>query len=523
MTPTEIRIFLLEESEKDCQLIESELVSKGLKFTIRRQASLDSFLKALSHDIPDVILSDYTHDDFDGLSALKEVRKLKLDVPFIFVSWPVHEDSVIEAIRAGATDYVLKSQISRLPLSVTRAIKEAAEHRELKETEELLVDQERLGALGKMASGIAHDFNNALMPIVGFTEILLGNSKNLEDKKKLEEYLGLIHTSSQDAMKIVARLRDFYRKRQKTEVFRPVDIRQVVEQAVLLTRPKWREEALSHGVAIRVDTEVLDLPKISGFDSALREVFMNLIFNAVDAMPRGGEISIHGRREQNYLVLDVADTGVGMTEQVRKHCLDPFFTTKGLHGTGLGLAMVYGAIKRHEGILEVRSTLGKGSIFTIRLPVLSAAKGLKSAPGPATPATDRVSQKQLHFLAVDDEPMSLRVIKEYLMVDGHTVETAKDGREGLAKFQSGNFDLVVTDWAMPGLSGDKLATQIKQSSPTTPVIMLTGFGEIIRAKGDQVTGVDFLLNKPPTLSAMREVIAQSLVLLKNQKYPQTHS
>ena len=384
-----------------------------------------------------------------------------------------------------------------------------------------LTDQERFRALEKMARGIAHDFNNALMPVVGFTEILLGNPKYLEDKERLSEYLNLIHAAGQDAMKIVARLRDFYRKRQKNELLLPMDVRQIVEQAVFLTRPKWREEALSRGVAIKVETDVSNLPKILGNDSDLREALIDLIFNAVDAMPAGGSISISGREEEKYLILDIADTGIGMTEEVRKHCLDPFFTTKGLRGAGLGLAMVYGVVKRHEGTIQVRSEPQKGSVFTLRLPLSPRGDLLNGFLSPRT-SLSGAAIKHLHFLAVDDEPMVLRVIKEYLAEDGHTVETAKDGQEGLVKFRGGNFDLVVTDWAMPGLSGDKLAAQIKQDSPSTPVIMLTGFGELIRAKGEKIAGVDLLLNKPPTLSAMREAVAQAVVLMETRT-PETPS
>jgi signal transduction histidine kinase len=498
-----IRILMLEESAADAELLETELRRAGLQFVSKRASGQDEFVGALDDFQPQIVLSNYQIEGFDGLTALELVRKKRRDVPFIFVSWTVHEDSVIDAMKRGATDYVFKDQLQRLPLSMIRALRETEERAELRRAQQKAIEQERLGALGQMASGIAHDFSNALTPVLGFSELLIDHPEYWNDKQLLSEYLHMINTSAKDAMHIVGRLREFYRKRQKVEVMLPIDLRQIVEQAVLFTRPKWKDQALAAGVIIRVETELMDLPRVAGNDSALREVLTNLIFNAVDAMPKGGTISFNAYSDQGQVVLEASDTGTGMSEEVRSHCFEPFYSTKGRRGTGLGLAMVYGVVRRHDGTITVESEAG--TKFILRLPVYRPSNEKKS-DGAADMLPMATAVRPFRVLVVDDEPLVRQVLRDYLCGDGHAVETACSAEEGLAKFSAGTYDVVLTDWAMPGKRGDELTAEIKERSPKTPVIMLTGFGELMKAKGETVPGVDVLLSKPPTLAAVREAV-----------------
>ena len=385
---------------------------------------------------------------------------------------------------------------------------------ELRRTQERVSQQERLNALGQMASGIAHDFNNALVPIAGYTELLLERPDHQQDNERTLRYLRLIHTGVRDAANVVSRLREFYRRREDGEPFRAVDLNQLVEQAIALTRPKWRDEALGRSCTIEVRAELQPIPSILGNGSELRELLTNLIFNAVDAMPQGGSITIRTFRARHaaetdgdhpdgpstWVSLEVSDTGNGMTEEVRQRCLEPFFSTKGERGSGLGLAMVYGTVKRHHGTIDLDSGVGVGTRVIISLPAESGAE-------PERPIRSAGPTRSLDVLVVDDEPAARDVMEQYLAGDGHRVQTASNGGEGLKTFKAGRFDVVVTDQAMPVLSGDEFAGLIKTLAPSVPVILITGFGDFMTASGCHPAGVDRILTKPASLAALREVLA----------------
>lgn len=251
-------------------------------------------------------------------------------------------------------------------LESNRRLQRALE--DLHRAQQQLVRQERLSALGKMASGIVHDFNNALTPIVGFTEMMLDNPSLLNDKEKASAFLRQCNASANAAHAIVSRLRDFYRPREQSETFSPVDVNEVVRQATSLTEFSWKLHAIATGRAITVTQDLAPMPNIQGNATELTQALVNLILNAVDAMPRGGEITLCTRPLLDGVLLTVRDTGIGMSEEVKRHCLEPFFTTKGEHGTGLGLPVVYGVVQRHSGSIDIESELGKGAAFRIRLP-----------------------------------------------------------------------------------------------------------------------------------------------------------
>ncbi len=376
---------------------------------------------------------------------------------------------------------------------------------ELRETQQQVVQQERLSALGQMASGVAHDFNNALAKIIGFNELLLTSPEKLNDPPTVKQYLQMIDTAAQDGANVVRRLREFYRKRRETEVFQPVDLNALIRQAIALAEPKWSSQAQATGAQIRIDTELAETPLAAGHPADLREVLTNLIFNAVDAMPRGGCITVRSRAQDQRVTLEVSDTGVGMTEEIRKRCLEPFFSTKGERGTGLGLAIVYGIVQRHGGTIDIDSTVGEGTTFVVELPVHTG-----QAPAPM-PAASRAPTRPLRVLVVEDEPTLLDIQTEYLTSDGHTVETATNGAEGLEKFRASEFDLLLTDRAMPQMSGDQLATAAKQLAPGIPVILVTGFGDMMRSNGDKPAGVDLVVPKPFTQAMLRQAVQEVIL------------
>jgi len=373
---------------------------------------------------------------------------------------------------------------------------------ELKTTQNHMIQQERLRALGQMASGIAHDFNNALMPVLGFAELLVAKPALLNDQPKALRYLETIRTAAKDATSIVARLREFYRSNEGGEAFKPVDLRKLAGQSITLTQPKWKGQAQSRGAEIRIEEKLAEIPLVAGDESALREVLTNLIFNAVDAMPKGGTITLTTRRDEGHAILEVGDTGTGMTEEVRTRCLEPFFSTKGEGGTGLGLAMVFGIVQRHGGEVDIRTGVGQGTTFVLRFP-----QALETVEVEEHDHGDRTLQG-LNVLVVDDEPQIREVLTAYLETDGHTVRTAGDGTNGLRQFLDEKFDLVIADKAMPGMSGDQMAEAIRHFSPRMPVVLLSGFNT--DGEDEHLEGVSVITAKPVTLSGLRESIEKAM-------------
>lgn len=392
---------------------------------------------------------------------------------------------------------------------------------ELRAAEETIRQHERLRALGRMASGIAHDFRNALMPVTGFCDLLLIEAEKLPDYPKVKHYAECIRTAASDAAGIVGRLREFYREPDPRELSGEVNLCEVVQQVKKLTEPKWRIGAQEQGRTIEVKLDLDPLtPTFAGSEVELRELVTNLVFNAVDALPEGGTITLRVRRERGgaawreagaeggdlpvseQVVVEVSDTGTGMDDEVRWHCLDPYFTTKKeTGGSGMGLAMVHGTVRRHQGVLEIDTELGKGTTFRVRLPVRSPEEATVSTADRNTPVGP------LYILCVDDEIATRQVLADLLAVDGHTVRLAHDGVDGLKMFRRQRFDLVITDRVMPRMRGDELAAAVKRIAPNKPVIMLTGLGDSMKELGEYPEGVDLVVTKPVTLNMLRGALA----------------
>jgi signal transduction histidine kinase/uncharacterized membrane protein affecting hemolysin expression/ActR/RegA family two-component response regulator len=387
---------------------------------------------------------------------------------------------------------------------------------ELRQTQQAVMQEERLRALGQMASGIAHDINNALCPIVVYADLLLQTERNLTEgaHKNLQN----IKMAGEDIAHIVSRMREFYRHREEMDALVPVDLNRLINQVVELTRPRWRDIPQARGIMVELRTDFEDgVPKIVGNESELREALTNLILNAVDAMPAGGRLTLRsrsggwkqsdsGERCASHVVLEVSDTGVGMDEETRKRCLEPFFSTKGKRGTGLGLAMVYGIMVRHEGVIEVETALGRGTTMRLVFPI---REGRSSVASPQTLTPLPV----LHVLCIDDEPLLREMLQQILDHGGHTVEIADGGPAGLALFRAARqrgepFDVVITDLGMPYLDGRQLAKTMKRESPTTPIIMLTGWGTILKEDNDLPSQVDGVLSKPPKITELYEMLGK---------------
>ncbi|MBI4641121.1 MAG: response regulator [Candidatus Tectomicrobia bacterium] len=378
---------------------------------------------------------------------------------------------------------------------------------DLRKTQQEAMQHERLRALGQMASGIAHDINNALSPIAVYTDLLLATEMNLSNRAR--KFLETTKTASEDIAQIVARMREFYRKRGEQDVLFPLNMNQVVKQVVTMTRPRWKDIPQEKGIAIDLQTDLQNnLPSMMGIESEIREALVNLVFNAVDAMPHDGVITLRTRTTAENIVVEVADTGTGMDEETRQHCLEPFYSTKGELGTGLGLAVVFGVMQRHGGNIEIESNVGQGTRVRLKLPLRQAAEA-----GAIVSPKASALLPPLRILYIDDEPSLRESMKETLQNDGHTVTVADGGQAGVdtfvaAKARGEPFDLVITDLGMPHMDGREVAKQVKSELPTTVVILLTGWGARLKAEGDMPVGVDCMLSKPPQIGELRKALAR---------------
>ncbi|MBI1799271.1 MAG: GAF domain-containing protein [Candidatus Eisenbacteria bacterium] len=371
-----------------------------------------------------------------------------------------------------------------------------AAYDELRRTQNQLVQSAKLNALGEMAGGVAHDFNNILAAILGRTQLLLQKTENAVVRRQLQ----VVEQAALDGAHTVRRVQEFTRVRHD-ESFETLDVNQVVMGVVELTRTAWEAGAKRRGIAIDVEVELRAARSVAGNASELREVFTNLVLNAVDAMPWGGRLNISTESDEHEVRVRFEDNGVGMDRETRERVFDPFFTTKQVKGTGLGLSVAYGIVSRHHGTIEVTSELDAGTLFTLGFPIGETC-GAEPAPMPIGPLP------RLRTLVVDDEEPVLSVMGDLLRALGQDVRTAHGGAAGLEAFESDAFDVVFTDLGMPEVNGWDLALGVKARRPTTPVVLVTGWGFQLEGGAAQAHGVDFVLPKPFSLEDVNRVLRQ---------------
>jgi PAS domain S-box-containing protein len=380
-------------------------------------------------------------------------------------------------LRGSRIDYMGRPAAECLLVDTTEA----------KRLREKLEDNERLRALGELASGVAHDFNNLLGAILGRTQLL--RSRDFENK--IDRELAVIEKAARDGRETVRRIQEFSRLRTdhpETVVHLP----EILSDAVEITRTKWKADAARRNVRIAVNLECGEVSPILGNATELREVFTNLILNSVDAMPQGGDVNLHCFQDGSMARVELKDTGVGMTEEIRRHLFDPFFTTKGQSGTGLGMSVAYGIVTRHKGTIEVSSAIGMGTKFILEFPCCDADALQHEDEEPAIPLASRRGR----ILVIDDEAPIAQLLEDALGGDGHSVEIANSGEEGLKMAALSEYDLVMTDLGMPDMSGWEVAARIREATPELPVILVTGWGTALSAEEVTGSGVAAVVHKP---------------------------
>jgi signal transduction histidine kinase/CheY-like chemotaxis protein len=368
---------------------------------------------------------------------------------------------------------------------------------------------EKLSALGELASGVAHDFNNTLAGILGRAQLL----QRTNDPEKIKRGLEIIIKTAEDGAKTVKRIQDFARQRRDHD-FELVSVDQILLDASEITRPRWKNCAEASNIHIALDLQIGSNAMVMGDDSELREVLVNMVFNAVDAMPEGGTLLLSTTIVDQSVVIKVIDSGVGMYPEVRSRIFDPFFTTKGKAGLGLGLAVSFGIIRRHGGNIEVESQYGNGTEFRITLPVATIVEGgitvEFSNPEPPATMVDELTlsdaQAQPRLLIVDDEDFVRDLLAEILEGEDCAVEVAASGSEALEMFHDCQFDAVCTDVGMPGMSGWELAREIRSLNKHIPIAVITGWGEAVGSNEQKAAGVDWVIAKPFTADRIAELV-----------------
>jgi signal transduction histidine kinase/FixJ family two-component response regulator len=383
----------------------------------------------------------------------------------------------------------------------------AAAHAEHEELRERAAHAEKMAALGELSFGVAHNVNNTLTGILGRAQLLL----RTKDTEKINAGIEMIVKSAEDGAHIIRRIQDFARK-QPSRQFQAVSVAGLMKDVCEMSRPRW--ESPGDGPQIRLALVADCTASVLGDAVELREVLVNMIYNAIDAMPSGGEIRMSSQEAPGRVVLTIADNGTGMTPDVKSRLFDPFFTTKGKGGTGMGMAVSFGIIRRHNGSIDVESEPGRGTTFRISLPLAENAQ--TNAEGGAARLETSTGEAKLRVLVVDDEIAIREVLRESLEAEGCEVVVADSGEMALKLYdaRAGNLDVVFTDIGMPEMSGWELASEIRKRSATIPLAIVSGWADAISCDARQVIKADWVVSKPFDIATIAG-IANEVTARKN--------
>ena len=423
-----------------------------------------------------------------------------------------HREMLNEILRCGKAEKTIfeeegvKKNGSLFPIEISFSLTREEENMviavirditERKEMEHKLLQSEKLKSLGELAGGVAHDFNNVLAAILGRVQLMRmimkapqGERERRKSMIEIKKSLKVVEKAALDGAETVRRILEFSRRTEDDRHFTEVDLNKVIDDALEFTKVRWKDEAEAKGIKIQIKKELFPPSLISGSTSELREVFTNLINNAIDAMPQGGNINIKTFREDSHIITKIKDTGIGIPKAIRDRVFDPFFTTKGVQSTGLGLSISYGVITRHRGTITVDSVEGRGTTFNIQFPLSEKAIEEKRVK----PKQDK--QRKASILVIEDEKDVGQLLSDILITGGHKVIVVSSGEKGIELFHRKRFDLVFTDLGMPGISGWQVAKEIKKIDGKTPVALITGWQVHLKHYEMEKSGVDLIVTKP---------------------------
>ncbi len=542
-----IRVLLIEDNSEHSELLERLLgFSDYPKFTVTTGKTLATGLKKLGSSAEDIVLLDLTLPDSNGVETFRRVNAAAPTVPIVILSGISDVTSAIEMVQEGAQDYLVKGHVDThlLLRSVQYAIERkrsqvATQHmntelearvqertaalvavneqlqREIAErrhAEEQLVKSNRQltvalaelravqrgKALSERSGAATRELEEAFKRILQHSELILRAPAMMANPEKVTEHLQLIVAAADGARKGLRKPREVPEDAAREEApapatpFETVALDALVERVIVLCSPKAGDQARAAASKVTFVRQADKGVEIQGDPVQLREMLTHLVRNSMAAIPRRGTITVGAQQMGSEAILFVQDDGLGVTDAVRQRLLDPTAAVDRADGWPSGYAVIHEVVARHRGRLEIESRKGIGT--TVRVIFPSAKSSTASA-------------RKRRVLVVDDDAMVREVISTYLTEDGYTVELAVNGKDGLDKFTAGQFDIVLTDRSMPEMEGDELAREIKKKNPDVPVILLTGFGDIMAVTGEKPAGVDVVMSKPFTMAGLQNTLA----------------
>jgi signal transduction histidine kinase len=508
-----LRVLIVEDSEDDAALLVRELSRGGYELRFERVDTPTGMSAALDKREWDLVVCDYSMPHFSGTEALALLRTKDLEVPFIFLSGTMGEETAVASLKQGAQDYIMKDNLKRLLPAIQRELREADERRERKRLEQQVQELRKFEAIGRLAGGIAHDFNNALGVILGWAQM---GYENVSASSPVRENFQMIRDQAQRSAGLTRQLLAFARR----QVLQPrkVNLNDLVTGTTALLKA-----AIGERIELNISLAP-DLQVTMADPTQIEQVLMNLCLNARDAMPRGGRLGIETKNVEigedchqthsygqpgRHVLLSVSDTGVGMDAATLDRIFEPFFTTKEMgKGTGLGLATVYGIVRQHGGLVNARSELGDGTTFHVYLP---ASIGHPEAPELAASKEVQKGGTETILVAEDHDALR-RMVRESLTSQGYTVILASDGQDAVRLFKANveEIQLVVLDVMMPLAGGPEAYSQMCAIRPGLPVIFMTGHTAESATLGSMIEKGALFLQKPYSPEILGQTIRQAL-------------
>ncbi len=490
---TDATILVVDDNKGLCDGVKEYLENEGYVVTCAHSGKDATAM--LPDNRYDIALVDIKLPDIQGTDLVKKLAKISPSTDFIHITAHATLDTAIESVRQeNVVSYETK------PLDMDHFVAVLRQIMKRRRLEDALLQSEKLKSIGTITAGISHEFNNILAIISGNIQLIQNNYK---DHKGLLNSLSIIMKAVNDGAEISNKMLDFSKTNVDITEYVTDDIGNLIKQSIEFTMPRWKNMAQAHGINYHIDMEgVREKSEVSCNSAEIREVFIHIIHNALEAMPEGGRISFSTRNKDGVVFVRVTDTGKGMAEDVIKKIFDPFFTTRRPRGSGLGMSLVYSIISRHNGNIEVNSEIGRGSTFTIQLPIATKADNTREIP-----VTEQVSEsKGLHILVVDDDVPICDILEKFLSSEGHMVRIVDNGAEAIVLARINSYDLVLCDMVMPEVFGHDVIKALNELETIPKIGVITGWGEPLKPKGDETFKVDFILKKPFDFSEMSKLI-----------------
>ena len=507
-----VRILHVEDNPIDVELVRQNLRRGGFDIEVVVVDSSRECEQMLEREKFDLVISDFNLPRGNGLEVLSVVRKKNSEIPFILVSGSLGEETAIEALKQGATDYILKDRLSRIPVAVRRALEDARDRARSRELEAQLIQAQKMEAIGRLAGGVAHDFNNMLTVINGYSELLLGQMAPDDSRRRdLEE----IFNAGKRAAGLTRQLLAFSRR----QILQPTTLDL---NAILQGLERMLSRLIGEDIKLQLRLAP-GLHPVNADAGQVEQVIVNLVVNARDAMPQGGKIILEtlnadldgafveahpDARPGPHALLLVSDTGTGIAPEVKAHLFEPFFTTKERgKGTGLGLSTVLGIVQQCGGSIQVSSEVGWGTTFRVYLP--RADRALEPTAPSAVPSEQ--TGKETILIAEDMETVR-RLTRAVLESAGYSVLIAKDGTEALriAEDREEKIHLLLTDMVMKTMSGHELAGLLRRTHPETKILFMSGYTERALEEMEREAPGAAFIQKPFSVDGLRRRVREVL-------------